>query len=73
VSLKEPVDLGQGFAAPLSRTVQSKGLTGSLTDRVCEGDYSAKIFDFNLSEPPPGAGNVVLLKGFAAGPMLMLK
>ena len=73
VILKEPVDLGQGFAAPLITYSAIEGLDRLLTDWVCEGDYSAKIFDFSLSEPPPGAGNVVLLKGFAAGTMLMLK
>lgn len=73
VTLKEPVGLGQGFSVPLITYGAIEGLDRLLADWPCSGDYSAKIFDFSLSEPPPGAGNVVLLKGFAAGTMLMLK
>lgn len=73
VTLKEPVELGQGFAEPLIAYGGIVGLDRLLTHWVCTGDYSAKTFDFCLAEPPPGTGNVVLLTGFAGGTLLMLK
>jgi hypothetical protein len=70
VVLKEPVELGAGFSAPLITYGGIEGLDRLLTEWACAGDYSAETFNFHLE---PAAGNVVLLKGFADGTMLMLK
>ncbi len=73
VTLKEPVGLGQGFAAPLITYGAIEGLDRLLTAWTCIGDYPAKTFDFSLAVPPSGTDNVVLLKGFAAGTVVIVK